>query len=35
MKTKDSFKAFGAVIGEALSPLTGGQDLNQILIALQ
>ena len=35
MKTSDPFKAFGAVIGKALRPLTGGQGLIPILIALQ
>lgn len=35
MKTGDPLKAFGAVIGKALRPLTGGQGLIPILIALQ
>jgi hypothetical protein len=35
MKTTDPFKAFGAVIGKALRPLTEGQGLIPILIALQ
>ncbi len=35
MKTSDPFKAFGAVIGKALRPLTEGQGLIPILIALQ
>jgi hypothetical protein len=35
MKTSDPFQAFGAVIGKALRPLTGGQGLIPILIALQ
>ena len=35
MKTDDPFKAFGAVIGKALRPLTDGQGLIPILIALQ
>lgn len=35
MKASDSFKAFGAVIGKALRPLTEGQALIPILIALQ
>jgi hypothetical protein len=35
MKTSDPFKAFGAVIGKALHPLTHGQGLIPILIALQ
>ena len=35
MKTNDPFKAFGAVIGKALRPLTEGQGLIPILIALQ
>lgn len=35
MKTDDPFKAFGAVIGKALRPLTEGQGLIPILIALQ
>jgi hypothetical protein len=35
MRTEDPFKAFGAVIGKALRPLTGGQGLIPILIALQ
>jgi hypothetical protein len=35
MKTNDPFKAFGAVIGKALQPLTEGQGLIPILIALQ
>jgi hypothetical protein len=35
MKTNDPFRAFGAVIGKALRPLTEGQGLIPILIALQ
>lgn len=35
MKTSDPSKAFGAVIGKALRPLTEGQGLIPILIALQ
>jgi len=35
MKTSDPLKAFGAVIGKALRPLTDGQGLIPILIALQ
>lgn len=35
MKTNDPFKAFGAVIGKALRPLTDGAGLIPILIALQ
>lgn len=35
MKAVDPLKAFGAVIGKALRPLDGGQDLIPILIALQ
>lgn len=35
MKTDNPFKAFGAVIGKALRPLTEGQALIPILIALQ
>jgi len=35
MKTSDPFKAFGAVIGKALRPLTEGQGLIPILISLQ
>jgi hypothetical protein len=35
MKTSDPFKAFGAVIGKALRPLTDGKGLIPILIALQ
>ena len=35
MKISDPFKAFGAVIGKALRPLTAGQGLIPILIALQ
>ena len=35
MKTSDPLKAFGAVIGKALRPLTEGQGLIPILIALQ
>jgi hypothetical protein len=35
MKTTDPYKAFGAVIGKALKPMTGGQGLIPILIALQ
>jgi hypothetical protein len=35
MKTSDPLKAFGAVIGKSLRPLTEGQGLIPILIALQ
>ena len=35
MKTSDPFKAFGAVIGKALRPLTEGQGLIPVLVALQ
>jgi hypothetical protein len=35
MRTTDPLKAFGAVIGKALRPLTAGQGLIPILIALQ
>jgi hypothetical protein len=35
MKARDPSKAFGAVIGKALSPLSTGQGLIPILIALQ
>jgi hypothetical protein len=35
MKAEDPLKAFGAVIGKALRPLTEGQGLIPILIALQ
>jgi len=35
MKARDPLKAFGAVIGKALRPLTEGQGLIPILIALQ
>jgi hypothetical protein len=35
MKTDDPFKAFGAIIGKALRPLSDGQGLIPILIALQ
>jgi hypothetical protein len=35
MKADDPFRAFGAVIGKALRPLTTGQGLIPILIALQ
>jgi hypothetical protein len=35
MKTTDQSKAFGAVIGKALRPLSGGQGLIPILVALQ
>jgi hypothetical protein len=35
MKTIDQSKAFGAVIGKALRPLSGGQGLVPILVALQ
>lgn len=35
MKANDQIKAFGAVIGKALRPLTEGQGLIPILIALQ
>jgi hypothetical protein len=34
-KTSDPYKAFGALIGKALRPLTEGQRLIPILIALQ
>ena len=34
MKASDPFKAFGAVIGKALRPLTVGQGLIPILISL-
>ncbi len=35
MKATDQLKAFGAVIGKALRPLTAGQGLIPILVALQ
>jgi hypothetical protein len=35
MKATDQFKAFGAVIGKALRPLSEGQELIPVLIALQ
>jgi hypothetical protein len=35
MKAADPAQAFGAVIGKALRPLTAGQGLIPILIALQ
>lgn len=35
MKASDPFKAFGAVIGKAMRPLTDGQGLIPILIAMQ
>ena len=35
MKVVDPVKAFGAVIGKALRPMTAGQGLIPILIALQ
>jgi hypothetical protein len=35
MKALDPFKAFGAVIGKALSPLNQGQGLIPILVTLQ
>jgi hypothetical protein len=35
MRAADPVKAFGAVIGKALSPLTAGQGLIRILVALQ
>ncbi|HEV2349546.1 MAG TPA: hypothetical protein VG028_06835 [Terriglobia bacterium] len=35
MKAADPVRAFGAVIGKALQPLTGGQGLIPILVALQ
>jgi hypothetical protein len=35
MKASDPLKAFGAIIGKALQPLTAGQGLIPILIALQ
>jgi hypothetical protein len=35
MRVDDPFKAFGAVIGKAMRPLTDGQGLIPILIALQ
>ena len=35
MKANDPFKAFGSVIGKALRPLSEGQGLIPILIALQ
>ena len=35
MKAGDSTKAFGSVIGKALRPLSAGQGLIPVLIALQ
>jgi hypothetical protein len=35
MKAEDSRRAFGAVLGKALQPLTTGRDLVPILVALQ
>jgi hypothetical protein len=35
MKASDQLKAFGAVIGKALRPLTAGQGLIPIVVALQ
>ncbi|HZI44799.1 MAG TPA: hypothetical protein VFD53_06255 [Ilumatobacter sp.] len=35
MKASDAARAFGSVIGKALRPLTSGQDLIPILVALQ
>jgi hypothetical protein len=35
MKALDERAAFGAVIGKALAPLAGGQDLLPVLVALQ
>jgi hypothetical protein len=35
MKASDPLKSFGSVIGKALRPLTAGQGLIPILIALQ
>jgi hypothetical protein len=35
MKADDPLKAFGAVIGKALSPLRTGQGLIPVLVALQ
>ncbi len=35
MKATDPLKAFGSVIGKALRPLTAGQGMIPILIALQ
>ena len=35
MKADDPLQAFGAVIGKALQPLTSGQGLIQVLVALQ
>jgi hypothetical protein len=35
MKASDRLKAFGAVVGKALRPLTAGQGLIPILVALQ
>jgi hypothetical protein len=35
MKASDPSKAFGAVIGKALAPLSSGQSMIPILVALQ
>jgi len=35
MKVADSPKAFGAVIGKALGPLTAGQGMIPMVVALQ
>jgi hypothetical protein len=35
MKANDPLKAFGAVLGKALRPLTEGQGLIPVLVALQ
>jgi hypothetical protein len=35
MRADDPMKAFGAVIGKALRPLAGGQDLIPVLVSLQ
>jgi hypothetical protein len=35
MRALDPVRAFGAVIGKALSPLPSGQNLIPILVALQ
>ena len=35
MKAADPFKAFGAVIGKALKPLSNGKGLIPVLVALQ
>jgi hypothetical protein len=35
MKAEDPLKAFGSVIGKALSPWNAGQGMIPILIALQ